>query len=559
MTERDDIERIAQRLLIYAPREISREKLGEVKEEYRRKVDKLSALEQRRLGCPECGRREGVIITGNGKQRGTKKFLCKCGRRFSTYTSWDALEVYREFIVEILTLFATCNGTQRGIGNYLSATRHLVELAFALCERRIGKECERIKCEDDGDLVVVHLDFSSTRISRKLAVIGARIGNEVVYKVAWAVNCLTAWDFVRELKQKLVVSPRKKLVFVSDGEVAWIHPIRSFFPGSVHIRQFHSRPCKGIVYTHFEYEERIYTFRCLWDVVLGEGMAGEKVLRQRKKRAGTGGHKEKSELFDGAILWEGTVERARGSRSLTKHGGATHTGAIAGACKTELEAPNPPELGDENGEGETAGEPRAERIASTGDAPKRVFKGSLEDALLIEPVSYLHEILVKAFGGLHITNNKAEGLFSLKAALKYHRTLKAGRRFLNVFFYCKTKFRSADVHEIRKHFRELIPVEAVRRAVISRSPRRASEEVDTEQIVGESLGRRFPLVISYKDSGGRRTSRMLEPLELTKDPYTEHLYLRAYCWLRREERTFRVDRILKAMPARDGFRTVSLQ
>jgi len=79
MSSGDDIERIAQRLLIYAPREISRKKLKEVKEDYRRKLGRISALEKRRLRCPECGKRKGVIITGNGKQPGTKKFLCSYG------------------------------------------------------------------------------------------------------------------------------------------------------------------------------------------------------------------------------------------------------------------------------------------------------------------------------------------------------------------------------------------------------------------------------------------------------------------------------------------------
>jgi len=386
-----------------------------------------------------------------------------------------------------------------------------------------------------------------------MAVIGARAGDEVVYKLACAVNCLTAWDFVRELRKKLVVPPGKKVVFVSDGEVAWIHPIRSFFPDSIHIRQFHSQPCRGIVYVHFEYEGKIYTFRCLWDAVLGEGEAGKKILKQRKRRADTRDSKKRSELFDGAILWEGIIERARGSRLPTKES-ATHVEAMVDVCKDEIDTEATP--GDADGNSGNAGETGTKRIASTTDAPKRLFKGSLEDSLLFDPVSYLHGILVKAFGGLYITNNKAEALFSLKAALKYHRTLKAGKRFLNVFFYCNTKFRSADAHKIRKHFREQIPIEAVKLAVIGRSS--SIETTSNEQIIEESLNTGFPLVIFYRDSGGRRTSRMLAPLGITKDAYTGLIYLRAYCWLRGAERTFRIDRIVKAMLVRDDFRTVSL-
>ena len=57
-----------------------------------------------------------------------------------------------------------------------------------------------------------------------------------------------------------------------------------------------------------------------------------------------------------------------------------------------------------------------------------------------------------------------------------------------------------------------------------------------------------PLVIYYRDAKRRRTSRMIEPLEIEADSYTDILKVEAYCYLRDAERTFLLDRIADVIP-----------
>jgi len=69
-----------------------------------------------------------------------------------------------------------------------------------------------------------------------------------------------------------------------------------------------------------------------------------------------------------------------------------------------------------------------------------------------------------------------------------------------------------------------------------------------KQIVLEAYDESRPVVICYQDGWKRRTSRMIEPLEMWEDPYTHMAKLRAYCYLRGAERTFLIDRIVDAIP-----------
>jgi len=61
--------------------------------------------------------------------------------------------------------------------------------------------------------------------------------------------------------------------------------------------------------------------------------------------------------------------------------------------------------------------------------------------------------------------------------------------------------------------------------------------------IDEALKRKKPLLIKYVSAAGEETMRVIEPIEII--PNRDYLYLVAQCRLRKESRTFRLDRIVE--------------
>jgi DNA polymerase-3 subunit epsilon len=61
--------------------------------------------------------------------------------------------------------------------------------------------------------------------------------------------------------------------------------------------------------------------------------------------------------------------------------------------------------------------------------------------------------------------------------------------------------------------------------------------------LGEAIDSGKDLLITYQDGDGERTQRWITPIQVLG--LSDYIYLRAYCHLRRDERTFRLDRILE--------------
>ncbi|HIH97364.1 MAG TPA: hypothetical protein HA348_07850 [Thermoplasmata archaeon] len=195
----DDFDVMTERLTSFAVREESREKLKELAEEYRQRLENLdNLLSGKRLSCPICMNVGQVIFVGNGRGN-TKKFLCRAYHgpaltkredtnfRFSTYTSWDALKVYRDFLVDALSLLTCCGGTYKGIARYLGISKHAVEFSLAMLSDYL-KDRKHEELVINEDLVVIYADFSGTRVSRAASVIMSRIGGKVAYQVCCEMN-----------------------------------------------------------------------------------------------------------------------------------------------------------------------------------------------------------------------------------------------------------------------------------------------------------------------------------------------------------------------------------
>ncbi len=104
------------------------------------------------------------------------------------------------------------------------------------------------------------------------------------------------------------------------------------FPDAVHVRQFHSKNSRGLVYVHLRHDEEVYTVRFPWDVVLEEGEPTEDAQRMRRRRKLEGSSsrskENRTELSDDIIVWEGIAKYPRGRRK--KDGGVTVPEAMNG-------------------------------------------------------------------------------------------------------------------------------------------------------------------------------------------------------------------------------------
>lgn len=566
-----DFDTLSERLLPLALRGETRRKLRILAEEYRTRLSNLDNLfDSKRLSCPICESVKNVIITGNGRGD-AKKLLCRAqhdseftGRnstqfRFSTYTSFEALKVYQDFFAEALTLLTTCEGTYEGVAKYLNISKHMVELSVQTLLDYLGDN-GRDSIHTNDDIVVIYADFSGTRVSRSASVIMSRVGDDIAYQVCCSMNYLTAWNFVKGLREKLNVKDDATVIFVTDGEVAWIGPIRSFFPDAVHVRQFHSENCKGLVYVHIPYGGKVYTTRFRWDVVLDEDKPSDEALRMRQRRKLERSARSKgvgwTELSDEIIVWEGTVKHPRGARR--KSGGATVAGAMEGENGDHGLEENRENSGSEGslddseqfeGTSDKGLRGRGRRIiAPNTDGPKRIFRGELEDALEIPVVRQAFSILAAVFGGLYITSNAAESLFNVKPALKSHRTVKSGEAFVQLLLFLRTKVRGWGREDIKSFFREeVVTFDRLRRVSVKRKGLR-DDGVDPRDVVLDAHRNGEPVTICYRDRNGRRTSRIIEPLKIEADPYTGVRRVRGYCYLRDDERTFLLDRVMAATP-----------
>jgi DNA polymerase-3 subunit epsilon len=74
------------------------------------------------------------------------------------------------------------------------------------------------------------------------------------------------------------------------------------------------------------------------------------------------------------------------------------------------------------------------------------------------------------------------------------------------------------------------------------SPARPSEAIELPTELAEAIASGKQLHIAYVDGEGKKTQRMITPIQVLG--LADYIYLRAYCHLRKAERSFRLDRIL---------------
>jgi len=218
-------------------------------------------------------------------------------------------------------------------------------------------------------------------LSKNKAIILAKIGENIIFDIVSTSNYLSSHELVSTIQKKFEISKNTQIVFITDGETCFVDSIRLYFPNAIHIRQFHSQSCKGIIYIHFRENNVDYTLRCLWDAVLDEGVPTRKVIKQREFKANKKiNEKERknkirySELSTDVILWKGVVKSPRGTRRILKKKSDNKAKTISVNKKNKLNI-----------------------NTFRSDTYKEIFRGNLKDAKKMKILSTCFRILKKTF------------------------------------------------------------------------------------------------------------------------------------------------------------------
>lgn len=499
--------------------------------------------------CPECRSKEYVKKAGSN--RGMRKFVCSNpghGKRvcFSTSTSYEAVEIYRNCLTEVLCLLAQTNAMINGIIRYNETSKYFVELALEAMCNFVNKEAKRlhVNIDKNTDLVTIFLDISGSGLVRNKAIILAKINDKTVFDIITVSNYLSSYKILAAIKKKLQISDKTKIVFVTDGENCFVDAIKHLFPDAIHIRQFHSKSCRGIIYIHLKYEEENYTIRCLWDAVLNEGTPSEEVKKKREMKAKKKiSEKERktnvkySELSNDIMIWNGTVYAPRGVRRKLPKKGKTKKSQHLNSSNTSTS--------------DTHNSPKKKIDTSTSDAPILLFQGNLNEAKKLKVAAYCFEILKKIFGGLYITSNMVETVFNVKSKLYPHRTMKSGQRIMICILYSQFVLKGKSNEELRTFFKEnIITYEFVTQKVLYGSGLQKNKQKPLSflNIIQEAMQKGKKLVMHYCDRNHKHTSRVITPLEIKVNPYNNTTLIESFCNLRNEKRTFYLERIRDVTP-----------
>lgn len=511
--------------------------------------------------CHTCKSSEHV--RPNGSNKGNRKFICDNPLHerpiyFSTTTSYEAILIYCWAMIENLCLLACTNSKTDGITKFDESSKYFLEFGLQLFLKYINEHlpASKIHIKNGEDIVAVFFDSTGSRIIKNKGIILAKIGDQIMFQIISCSNYMSAYAFVREIKKQLVVSDKTKIVFVTDGEVSFVDPVKEFFPEATHIRQFHGQRSKGIIYIHLKDDKKDYTIRCLWDLVLNEGTASEKTIKMRERKAKQKlEQKERksekpkiqySKLSKDIMIWEGTVYEPRGVRRIIRNKSKKKTTKNNGENTEKVVKEKETQKRDN------------EFVTSTDDTPKLIYKGNLEGALKISVMLLCFNILKKIFGGLYITSNIVEIIFNFKSQLYPHRTIKYGERLLICVLYNYMKLKEETKEELINFFKKVVTYDLVMKYVLYGTGEQ-NNKIDRKQTYLEIINSAFKagkqLYIHYRDRFHKHTARVVTPKRIIENEYNAALMLEGFCHKRNEKRTFYLDRI-KDIALTDAFSSI---
>ncbi|KXA97137.1 hypothetical protein AKJ38_01870 [candidate division MSBL1 archaeon SCGC-AAA259I14] len=480
--------------------------------------------------CPTCESLEHVSYTG--AYRGRREFECSnpsnedCGY-FTTSTSLEAIETYRKVMVENLTTLLQANSVVDGIRELSETSKHFIELPLERFYEYIAEEASKseITVEEGTDIVTVFCDLAGSGLAKNKAIILAMVDDAPVFNIVTTFNYLSTKQLIAAIEQRLETPESTQVVFVTDGDHSFVDPINEHFPEAIHIRQFHKKSSRGIIYAHLIYKGEEYTTRCLWDVVLSEGTPSDAVQRQRERRAKerTSGKQkanktEYTELSKDIMVWKGKVYNPRGIRRKLP----TEKSAKENDTKNDRGNTSPP------------------------DPEELIFKGELEDAKKLPVFSHCFEVMKEVFGGLHITTNVVENVFNVKSKLGEHRSMKFGERILVCLLYGHLELNDMSKEELSEFLKEEVIIhDFIRNKTLHGSglQKDKPEEPPPTDTIKKAVKTGQQLAIHYCDRNRTHTSRAITPEKIEKNSYDGTTRIKAHCHLRDAHRTFRLDRI----------------
>lgn len=576
------------------------------------------------LSCPICQTNEHVKSGGTQKD-GTRKFRCSYNHsgnttvsrehfvlamheswkgNFSTFTSFEAYHLYRKLLVEAIVLFVKTNSTESGLSSYLGISKNFIGIALSLALQVLQDEEIELEMNGDGDFVLVFFDYSGCVLSRRLSLVLAKVNGQLVWRIVCGSNRLTIWNFLKTIKESVEKAcsiqgndEEIKYIFITDGEISFVEPVGSLFPDSIHIRQFHKKELRGLVYTHFptsvsitgeeiaQDQNQRYTVSCPWSLVLEEGKEGKpnsRTLAQRKRRRRNKKATKKKETkhHDWAMkIWpyvkythrfpgspkkeesgqpckpsEKTIDDDGDHKPLEVEEKATDTlpRSDTEVARVKVDEKCDTETKQDESTAKPANEKSSGKISTYGHAlikkdkrkrkppPKPFVFESIAEAKKNFMFLHIFNLLALVFGGLYIQSNNVENGFNVKVALKPHRVMKTGSNMLKLILHCQLQLKSKSTAELRKYFTDRIAPEMIMSWIpphneeISEVKRKKDE---IALLISEAHKTQQILAITYRDRYRRLTRRGIMVQEYDDE------YIKSHCFLRDRRRTFRIDRI----------------
>ena len=620
------------RSIPYAPRRQFRNGMENVLEHHSEMVVAYRPLvEQQRfdggyLSCPLCQTNE-YVKSGGTQKDGTRKFRC-CNDHsgnttisgehfvldmhknwkgnFSTFTSFEAYHLYKSLLVETIVLFIKTNSTELGLSSYLGISKDFVGMALSLALHVLQDEDIELKIDGEEDFVLTFFDYSGCVLSRRLSLVLAKVNGQLIWMIVCGSNRLTIWNFLKTIKESVEKACEIKekdqeitYIFITDGEVSFVEPIGSLFPRSIHVRQFHKKELRGLVYTHFPNRMKItgeetaqdlnkrYTMSCPWNLVLEEGEPNSRTLAQRKRRRREGKvtNEKETDHHDWAIKIWPYVKYTHRFPACPKKDVSSQCHKLSEITIDDDEDLKPLEEKvttplqisdtdlarvkvDEKCDTEAKQEKTTDKAVNEKFPEKSTYGHALTkkgkrkrkpppQPLVFESITevkksstFLHifNLLTLVFGGLYIQSNNVENGFNVKVALKPHRVMKTGSNLLRLILHCQLQFKSKSTAELRKYFSDRIAPEMIMNWIpphngeVSEAKRKKNE---IAHLISEAHKTQQILAITYRDKYKRLTRRGI----LVKEYDDE--YVGAHCFLRSEHRTFRIDRISYAYSNND--------
>jgi len=485
--------------------------------------------------CPECD----APAHTNGSVHGIKRFTCFNSvhpkPRSFTINACAEHSLFLYFCA-LRTLEYLGQGMPlEGIQRIMGVTRWFTELV-------ISAAAEQLKDRDFGK---ISKDFIVVYIDGVYAVRGCIIVAKIRDKILW--RCCEGEDYqsIRShLLQLKDCVDAETIMFVTDGLINYVDAIRELFPDAIHVRHFHSTIEDILV--HFPYDDELYTLHVKWDLFVEGGRKNvtlwkgtkymldrQKEKKKRDKRSNIERLKEIVESINKCRRWDGRLMQ-RFSVTVDR----TADEIINGKNKLEI-------LEDVLGKIEWNIIPLKfrhrlrERIKGVcirinrkevkwirQKRKKRVEKlcmGDLSDVAEKFPqINFVLEVMRREFEGKHVTTNPVEGTHShFLPLLRTHRSEKGTQRLINVILHLRFSLHALE---------HALHLDMFKTSIIKRN-----------RYIGIEMGKQY--WIKYRDNSNRVTSRRINVLSFDGKKRIE-----AYCYLRNESRTFRRDRIIKAIP-----------